>query len=291
MCANTFNEVVEQRPVAYQTIAGRRVSVPCAFTLDGSTVGFAFPEGYDHEHELVIDPALIFSSYTGSVSNNFGFTATYDNDGALYAGGTTFGANYPTTVGAYNNGFGGQVDMALTKFSPDGSTLIWSTYLGGISAEAPNSMVVNSQGQLVVLGSTSSANFPTTPNAFDQTYNGGNPISYASNGLDYDNGSDIVVLVLSADGSALLGSTFLGGSGNDGLNQSAQLAYNYGDNLRGEVIVDANDDIYITSSTLSANMPVTPGVFRWHTLRNAGRGGGEVQRQRFQPAVVRLPWR
>jgi gliding motility-associated-like protein len=282
---NTFNEVIEMRPVAYQIIEGERVEVSCVFTLTDNTVGFDFPEGYDASLELVIDPLLIFSSYSGSTSNNFGFTATYDDDGALYGGGISYGTGYPTTVGVYNNGFGGQVDMALTKFSPDGSTLIWSTYIGGSSAEAPNSMVVNSLGQLVVLGSTSSPNFPTSASAFDQTYNGGVPINYPSNGTDYTNGSDIVVLILSADGSTLVGSTFLGGSGNDGLNQSTELAYNYGDNFRGEVIVDASDNIYITSSTLSPNLPATIGVFDG-TLN----GTQDAVVAKFNPNVSNLLW-
>lgn len=282
---NTFNHVTEMRPVAYQIINGNKVGVPCEFTLMGHTVGFSFPEGYDTTAELVIDPLLIFSSYSGSTSNNFGFTATYDEDGALYGGGITYGTGYPSTIGAYNNGFGGQVDMSITKFSPDGSTLIWSTFIGGASADAPNSMVVNSLGQLVVLGSTSSSDFPSTVNAYDPTFNGGVPINYPSNGTDYNNGSDIVVTVFSADGSALVGSTFFGGTGNDGLNQATDLAYNYGDNFRGEVIVDANDDIYIVSSTLSADLPVTPGVFD-----NGLNGAQDAVVAKFSPDVSGLTW-
>ncbi|MCF8257370.1 MAG: gliding motility-associated C-terminal domain-containing protein [Flavobacteriales bacterium] len=282
---NIFNEVIEMRPMAYQTIDGVRTEVSCEFSLTDETVGFIFPEGYDTTEELIIDPILIFSSYSGSTSNNFGFTATYDDDGALYGGGITYGTGYPTTIGVYSSGFGGQVDMALTKFSPDGSSLIWSTYIGGSSAESPNSMVVNGLGQLVVLGSTSSPNFPTSASAFDQTYNGGVSINYPSNGTDYTNGSDIVVLILSSDGSALVGSTFLGGSGNDGLNQSTVLAYNYGDNFRGEVIVDASDNIYITSSTLSSDLPVTSGVFD-ATLS----GSQDVVVAKFGPNVSSLVW-
>lgn len=282
---NAFNEVTELRPVAYQSVSGKRVEVKCDFVLDGQRVRFTFPEGYDTSRELVIDPILIFSSYSGSTSNNFGFTATYDNNGALYGGGTTYGAGYPTVTGSYNNGFGGQVDMAITKFASNGGSLIWSTFIGGSSAEAPNSMVVNSLGQLIVLGSTSSPNFPTTAGAFDQTYNGGVPINYPSNGTDYTNGSDIVVTVFSADGSALVGSTFLGGSGNDGLNQSNALAYNYGDNFRGEVIVDASNNIYITSSTLSSDLPVTVGVFD-----NTLSGTQDAVVAKFNPNVTSLLW-
>jgi hypothetical protein len=73
-------------------------------------------------------------------------------------------------------------------------------------------MIVNSQGQLVILGSTSSTNYPTSVGAYDNAFNGGTAVNYASNGVNFQNGSDIVVSILSADGAALVGSTFLGGS-------------------------------------------------------------------------------
>ena len=121
-------------------------------------------------------------------------------------------------------------------------------------------MVVNNQGELVILGSTSSLDYPTTVSAFDTDFNGGTAVNYTSNGTNFENGSDIVVTVLSADGSSLVGSTYLGGALNDGLNEVAALTYNYGDIFRGEVIVDAADNIYIASSTAAADFPVTTGA-------------------------------
>jgi gliding motility-associated-like protein len=257
---NTFNTISEYIPLAYQIIDGKKVKVNCEYVLMDETVSFRFPDGYDETNELVIDPTLIFSSYTGSTSNNFGFTATYDLDGALYGGGIAFGAGYPTVLGAYSESFSGLVDMAISKFNPDGTALEYSTYIGGASSEAPHSMIVNSQGQLVILGSTSSLDFPTTPSAFDSDFNGGNTVNYASNGMDFENGSDIVVVVLNQDGTDLVGSTYFGGAQNDGLNEDGTLSYNYGDLFRGEVIVDAADNIYIASSTSSSDFPVTPGA-------------------------------
>ena len=257
---NTFSTVTEFIPLAYQMVNGAQVPVNCRYTLDGETVGFEFPDGYDETKELVIDPTLIFSSYTGSTANNFGFTATYDNDGALYGGGIAFALGYPTTTGVYSETFSGVVDMAISKFVPDGTSLEYSTYIGGTSCDVPHSMIVNSQGQLVILGTTSSLNFPTSSNAFDTDFNGGTAVNYASNGADFQNGSDMVVVVLSADGSALVGSTYLGGSLNDGLNANTTLSYNYGDIFRGEVIVDSQDNIYIASSTVSSDFPVTSGA-------------------------------
>ncbi|MCB9186916.1 MAG: gliding motility-associated C-terminal domain-containing protein [Flavobacteriales bacterium] len=282
---NSVNSVEESIPLAYQRINGLRVPVDCRYRLEGEIVSFEFPNGYDQNLELVIDPTLIFSSYTGSTSDNFGFTATYDASGALYGGGIVFGGGYPSTLGAYSTSFSGLIDMAISKFSPDGSTLIYSTYIGGSSADVPHSMIVNSQGQLVVLGSTSSLNYPTTSGAYDTDFNGGVAINYTSNGTNFQNGSDIVVSVLSADGSALIGSTYLGGSQNDGLNQDTDLAYNYGDIFRGEVIVDDLDNIYIASSTGSSDLPVTAG-----TIGQTLSGNQDACVAKFSPNVSTLIW-
>ena len=226
---NTFNSVEESIPLAYQMINGVQKEIECNYVLKGENVSFEFPLGYDLNYNLIIDPTLIFSSYTGSTANNFGFTATYDDEGALYGGGIAFGLGYPIELGAYSEDFGGVVDMAISKFIPDGTTLEYSTYIGGISADVPHSMVVNSLGQLVILGSTSSPDYPTIESSYDTTFNGGTTINYTSNGTNFENGSDIIITVLSADGSSLVGSTFLGGTLNDGLNEDAALTYNYGD--------------------------------------------------------------
>ena len=283
---NEFNTVQESIPLAYQIINGVQKTVDCRYALNGTIVSFEFPNGYDESEELIIDPTLIFSSYTGSTSNNFGFTATYDSAGALYGGGIAFtGGAYPTTAGAYSTTNAGLVDIAISKFNPNGTALVYSTYIGGNSTEAPHSMVVNSLGQLVILGTTSSPNYPTSGNAYDGSFNNGTAVNYASNGTNFENGSDIIVTVLSADGASLVGSTFLGGSGNDGLNEDTDLAYNYGDIFRGEVIVDAADNIYIASSTRSNNFPVTGGT--------VGQGLGGTQDAcvaKFNPDASNLLW-
>ncbi len=282
---NNFNSVEESIPMAYQIINGQQVVVDCKYSLEGDVVAFQFPDGYNSEYELVIDPTLIFSSYTGSTANNFGFTATYDEDGALYGGGISFGLGYPIITGAYAETFGGVVDMAISKFSPDGTALEYSTFIGGASADVPHSMIVNSLGELVILGSTSSLDYPTSPTGFDATFNGGTAANYTSNGTNYQNGSDIVVSVLSADGTALVGSTYLGGFLNDGLNDDGILSYNYGDIFRGEVIVDGADNIYILSSTKSADFPTTTGA-----LDETLGGTQDACLAKFNPDVSVLEW-
>lgn len=283
--SNTFNEVQESIPLAYQEINGKQVPVDCEYELNDDVVSFMFPNGYDSDYDLVIDPTLIFSSYSGSTANNFGFTATYDAQGALYGGGIAFSLGYPTVTGSYSETFGGVIDMAISKFSPDGTTLIYSTYIGGISADVPHSMVVNSQGELVILGTTSSPNYPTSSGAYDSSFNGGTAVNYTSNGTNFENGSDIVVTVLSADGSSLVGSTFLGGSENDGVNDDGNLTYNYGDIFRGEVIVDDQDQIYIASSTESGDFPITSGV-----IGQALGGNQDACIAKFNSNVSALIW-
>jgi len=267
----SVNEVTEQAPIAFQVVDGKRVPVPCRFVLSGQTVHFALPAGYDKTRELVIDPVLSFASFSGSSADNWGFTATNDDYGNLYGGGIVFGTGYPATTGAYSTTFTGHIDIGISKFSTDGSTLLYATYLGGSQTDVPHSMIVNSVGQLIVLGSTSSDDFPTTANAFQQSFGGGTGTSTSSS-LSYINGSDITVSIFSLDGKQLTGSTYLGGTGNDGVYFqvfSSLVHMNYGDDVRGEVYVDDANNIYIGSVTSSSDFPVTPGAFM------SAHGGGE----------------
>ena len=193
---------------------------------------------------------------TGAVSDNWGVTASYDLDGYLYAGGIAFG-NYPTTPGAWQLSRQ-STEMGISKFSKDGSQLIYSSYLGGVNFDIPNSLIVNSKNQLVILGTTGSSNFPTTSGTFDSTFNKGTPF----NGIyTFSKGSDISITIVSEDGSHLVGSTYVGGKGNDGLFEYNYAYTNYGDPLREEIILDHQDNIYVVSNTRSKDFPVTTGSF------------------------------
>jgi gliding motility-associated-like protein len=239
---------------------GNKTRVKSNFLLDGNTVSFHFPEGYDNQQTLVIDPSITFSSFTGSTSDNWGFTAAPDKDANAFGGGIVFGAGYPTTAGAYDQTFNGgegtfNIDIGITKFNTNGTALIYSTYVGGNRNETPNSIVANEQNELYVLGVTSSTNFPLV-NAVQPTFAGG--ALTTQNALQFT-GTDLIVFKLSANGANLLGSTYFGGSANDGLNLSP-LNYNYGDQFRGEIVVDEQSNVYIASSTQSANFPTPNGA-------------------------------
>ncbi|MGI4823433.1 MAG: gliding motility-associated C-terminal domain-containing protein [Janthinobacterium lividum] len=262
----------ELAPQAWQTDAqGQHQSVACHYTLAGNVVRFVLGR-YDHSRPLTIDPVVVFATYTGSAANNWGFTATYDAEGNLYSGGIAFSPGYPVSLGAFQTTFSSQVDIALIKYNVAATgpaARMWASYLGGNQADFPHSLIVNSRGELLLLGSTASTNFPATAGALQRTFGGGISTDPLGDGIDYytglSGGSDIVVSRFSANGSALLGSTYLGGSGNDGvlpLNPAStvpQLVHNYGEAFRSDIEVDAADNVYIASCTSSRDFPAARG--------------------------------
>lgn len=252
----SVNEVMEQKPYAYQLVNGREVAVACAYRMEGNVISFVFPEGFDNSAELVIDPVLVAATYSGATSSVYGHTATWDDLGNIYAGGAGFtSGGFPATNGAFQTVQGGSRESCLTKLSPDGSARIWATYLGGSGNDYPYSLYANAAGELWVLGSSDSPNFPVTTGAFQGT-NGG--------------GADLTITRFNAGATALLGSTYIGGSGSDGLNS---LNYNYGDTYRGEVIVDANNNSYIACVSQSTNFPTSTGAYQ---TTNAGGQDGVI---------------
>ncbi|MFN3874454.1 MAG: PKD domain-containing protein [Flavobacteriales bacterium] len=257
-----LGRLTERIPIAYQEIDGERRPVPCRYTLQNGIVAFRVG-GYDRRLPLIIDPTLRFATYSGSFSNNFGYTASFDQLGFLIAGSTAFGNQFPVTAGAYQThwaGGAGGTDIAITKYDTTGSFLVWSTYLGGSGDEMPHSIVVDGSGQVVLLGTTGSSNFPTTPGCYDSSFGGGSAVNPSGLGIAYPGGCDMVVARLSADGGALVGSTYLGGGANDGLNTAAGLKFNYADEVRGEVLLDAQGRVWVVSCTQTQNMPVTAGA-------------------------------
>jgi gliding motility-associated-like protein len=253
-----FGDITEKKPESFQRLDKFTNKIFSAYELHNNIVSYRFGE-YDKKKELIIDPIWIFGTYSGSLSDNFGMSSAFDAAGNAYAGGTVYGPSFPKTTGRFQASFAGGSssnnsyarDCIIAKFSSDGSNMLWATYLGGSNNEQPHSMVSNSSGDLYVMGSTYSSNFPVTANAHDQTYNGS---------------SDIFVSRLRFDGLNLLSSTFLGGSGKDGISGTEQLGYpsngilcyNYSDWYRGEVVVDQYSNVYIASVTSSTNATSFP---------------------------------
>ena len=291
-------EVVENAPVSYVERDGINKEIKSAYALSGNKLGFHFcgrtpvRSGafcLQSQDRIIIDPVLTFGSYSGSTADNFGYTATYDGSGHLYGGGIVFNTGYPLTLGVLQDFFaGGSIDVGISKWTPDGTALVWSTYLGGSGSESPHSMVVNAQDELFVFGSTGSSDFPTSPGCFDGSYNAGGGLLSWSNilggyGFSHSNGTDVYVAHFNAGATALVGSTYVGGTGPDGLNNSTFLTHNYGDHFRGEIALDAAGNPVIATSTRSNDMPTSPGA-----PQSSNGGGQDAYLARFTPGLTSL---
>jgi hypothetical protein len=240
------DEIRWHKPVVYQEKDGARQEIAARYAItDKDRVGFELAK-YDASQPLYIDP-LIYSTYLGGSSYDQGNGIAVDSSGNAYVTGQTYSKDFPTTPGAFQTTHSGYAYNAfVAKFNPAGSALVYSTYLGGSGANAGGGgdsaagIVVDASGNAYVTGTTWSADFPTTPGAFQTTLSGG-----------VDNA---FVTKLNPTGSALAYSSYLGGSSS---NQGNALA------------VDSAGDAYVTGFTSSTDFPITPGAFQ----TTNGRGG------------------
>ncbi|WP_341841275.1 PKD domain-containing protein [Chitinophaga caseinilytica] len=247
----SVGEIMELQPYAYQLIDNQRKKVNVQYKLKGNELSFSVSGRYDPQYPLVIDPVVVFATLTGSRADNWGFTATYDDAGNFYGGGIVFGPGYPVSPGAVDDAFnGGKYDIGITKFNPAGSRILYSTYIGGGGEDQPHSLFADGAGNLVISGRSNSGGSYPAPN----THGPGG-------------GHDIVVTKLNANGTAIIGSIRIGGTGTDGANMQANkvsgidgLLRNYGDDARSEVVLDGNGNIYIAGSTQSQDFLATAGV-------------------------------
>jgi len=257
---NAFGEHTELKPVCYQMKEGKKIYIRAHYVLQDNEVQIALDEEYDVSKELTLDPLLIFSTYSGSSADNWGSTATYGERGNLYSSGIVIGVTalqkLPVTPGVFQENFGrGTFDVAILKYDSAGEHLLYGTYLGGGRNETPHSLVMNSKNELLVLGTTSSFDFPITRGTVQRRFKGGD---YVDNSVvDVDFPCDIFVAKISLDGSRLLACTYLGGTKNDGVNaQGSPLNKNYGDIFRGDII-SQGDTIYISTVTSSPDFPTS----------------------------------
>src|SRR5829696_9034220 len=230
-------------PVSYQRIGGERVPVESRYRLTGDG-GYGFAVGaYDPRYPLVIDPELDYSTFLGGTDTDFGLGIAVDGSGSAYVTGQTYSTEYPTTPGAYDPSDNDRIDAFVTKLNASGSALVYSTYLGAEGDEGGNDIAVDGSGSVYVTGETSSTNYPTTSAAYDTIFNGG---AGGSNTVcTFSQECDAFVTKLNASGSALVYSTFLGGTEPD----------------RGWGIAVRDGSAYVTGDTNSTNYPTTTGAF------------------------------
>jgi beta-propeller repeat-containing protein/centrosomal CEP192-like protein len=311
------DRVVLHKPVAYQetrldglraTVGGvSKQFIDARYVLkSGNRIGFEVA-AYDPAKPLVIDPVLSYSTYLGGSDADSAYGIAVDSSGNAYVTGSTLSANFPTAT-PLQSASGGDSDAFVAKLNAAGSALVYATYLGGSGFDKGTGIAVDASGNAYVTGYTTSVNFPTMK-AFQTTYGGntdafvtkldpaGSALVYSSyfGGSEADFGqgialdssgnafltgstqstnfptasplqssldkgscttppcpSDAFVAKLKADGSALVYSTYLGGSGAD----SSQ-----------GIAVDASGNAYVTGYTLSTNFP-TASPFQ------ASNGGG-----------------
>ena len=204
---------------------------------------------YDKTKPLVIDPVLSYSTYLGGSLQDASLGIAVDSSGNAYVTGYTQSSDFPTLNPVQSTYHGGEPagglnslvpggDVFITKLNADGSALVYSTYLGGSGSDQGNAIAVDSSGFAYVTGSTSSTDFPTL-NPIQSTYHGGGSGSFGPPG------GDAFITKLSADGSALIYSTYLGGSAQDEGNGIA---------------VDSSGNSYVTGQTISADFPTANAI-------------------------------
>ena len=179
---------------------------------------------------------LVYSTFLGARGNDDAWGIAIDGAGNAYVTGRTWSSTFPTTPGAFDTTFNGKSgntpsDAYVTKLNAAGSGLVYSTFLGGKAEDLGRTIVVDADGSAYVVGHTYSSAYPVTADGFDTSYNGN---------------ADAFLTRLNAAGSALVYSTFLGGTAND---QGRALA------------VDSLGNVYLTGSTDSTNFPVTSGAY------------------------------
>jgi gliding motility-associated-like protein len=281
----SVTEEKELEPFTFQPSPTGKKEVDCSYHLNRNILTFTI-DIYDKTKPLIIDPTKVFATFTGSTSDNWGFTATYDNAGNFYAGGIVFGSGFPVSNGStFQGGFQDQVegiyqttgvDIGIIKFNAQGNTKLYATYIGGrFGNEQPHSMVVDNNGDLIIVGRTNSTDFPAT---------------HPTSGIG--GGKDIFITKINNLGS-VVASKKIGGSGDDGVNikpkysetprGTLSINRNYGDDARSEVIVDENNNILLASCTQSTDFFVTPNA-----LQSTNGGAMSVMPRKQDAVFIKL---
>ncbi|MFC1551921.1 SBBP repeat-containing protein [Candidatus Latescibacterota bacterium] len=231
-----IGDIIERAPYCYQLIAGIKVGVDIKYMIVESEMNiFSFQVGdYDPEYSLVIDPELAYSTFIGGSGPEVAYGIVVDDLGNAYITGCTNSIDFPETQGTYSGGYG---DVFVTKLNSSGTSLVYSTYIGGYRRDDGKDIAIDELGSVYITGWTRSPNFPTTDGAFDTHHN---------------REQDVFVTKLNAEGT-LQYSTFLGSRSNEG---------------PSSIVVDKNGCAYVTGTANSSSFPTTEGA--WDRVASKG---------------------
>jgi len=215
------------KPVIYQQVHGKRKPVAGKYVMRGANkVGFEVAR-YDTRQPLTIDPVLIYSTYLGGSGDDQAYAVAVDSAGSAYVTGKTKSQNFPGTTG----GFPGASRGFVTKFAPNGGSILYSVFIGGNNDTNCWAIKVDGSGNAYIAGDTTATDFPVVK-GFQATDLGG---------------TDGYVARLNANATALVYSTYLGGTDTD----TAQ-----------GIALGPSGDAYVTGYTSSTDFPVTGNAYQ-----------------------------
>lgn len=233
-----FGEIKQLKPIVYQEADNERHEISSNFVIKGeNSIGFEIAN-YDTCKPLIIDPILAYSTYFGGNQQSVtAYNISVDSSGSSYIVGGTNSPVFPTTTGSFQTtqptckDFPCQ-DIFISKLSPNGSTLVYSAYLGGSSLDTGLGLAVDIAGNAYITGEIHSNNFPTTAGAFQP--------------IDLDpSGSDGIVVKLNSTGSGLIYSTYICGGRQDTFRA---------------ITVDSSGNAYVTGDTNSFDFPTLNAI-------------------------------
>jgi len=216
--------VLQKKPIVYQNTLNKqnkKIINSRYVLLDKNTIGFNIGN-YDHSQPLIIDPILDYATYIGGSDQDNGTKIAIDSNGYIYITGYTFSSDFPS--GAV---LGSNISAFITKLTPDGSSVVFSIYLGGSGTDRGRDIAISDEGDIYIVGETTSTDFPVLASAHQLQNNGG---------------TDVFMTVISRGGSHLHYSTYFGGSG-----------YDAGRGLA----IGNNDQVYLTGETWSDDLLTT----------------------------------
>lgn len=242
------------KPAAYQIIGGKKQPVASGYAIeDNGRVRFDVGP-YDHSKKLIIDPALVYSTYLGGGGGDSISGIAVDGSGDAFVTGGTGSTNFPT-ASPEQKSLTGASNAFISELKPDGSGLVFSTYVGGTGYDKGTGIALDPSGNIYVAGYTSSANFPTTSGVLQKTFQGA------------PGKSEAFVLKLNSGGAALGYATYLGGSNGD---------FAYG------IAVDSGGNAYVTGSTQSSNFPTA------NPIQKSLNGGSDAFVAKLNPQGASL---